>query len=106
MMRQRAPRRVIEIPRGPHERERQPTQSMSRRFIAGLAILAVTGGCANPRVQANIAQNLNDIAGELTAQRQDMSLLQDQIDSLKAVTAHQDSVIKKLLNVTGLPPAL
>jgi peptidoglycan hydrolase CwlO-like protein len=77
---------------------------MSPRILLGLAVLIVTGSCANPRVQANIAQALNDVGSELTAQRQDMSLLQDQIDSLKSVVAHQDSTIKRLINVTGIPP--
>lgn len=66
-------------------------------------ILASTS-CMNPRIQANIAQNLNDIANELNAQRQDMALLQEQVDSLKLAMAHQDSVIKRLINITGLPP--
>jgi polyhydroxyalkanoate synthesis regulator phasin len=68
--------------------------------------MLAAGGCTNPRIQANIAQTLNDVGNELTAQRQDMSTLQEQIDSLKQVTAHQDSVIKRILNVTGIPGAL
>lgn len=67
--------------------------------------MLAAGGCTNPRIQANIAQTLNDVGNELTAQRQDMSTLQEQIDSLKQVTAHQDSVIKRILNVTGIPGA-
>ena len=68
-----------------------------------LAVIFVAGSCTNPRVQANIAQALNDVGNELTAQRQDMSTLQDQIDSLKQAMAHQDTVIKRLINVTGIP---
>jgi hypothetical protein len=68
-----------------------------------LAVILAAGGCTNPRVQANIAQALNDVGTELTAQRQDMSILQDQIDSLKHAMAHQDTVIKRLINVTGIP---
>lgn len=68
-----------------------------------LAVIFVAGSCTNPRVQANIAQALNDVGNELTAQRQDMSTLQDQIDSLKHAMAHQDTVIKRLINVTGIP---
>ena len=76
---------------------------MERRLWFGLVTLTLVTGCTNPRVQANIAQALNDVGNELTAQRQDMALLQDQVDSLKRVMAHQDSTIKRLLNVTGLP---
>jgi hypothetical protein len=77
---------------------------MSRRTCLGLSILLLATSCTNPRVQANIAQALNDVGSELTAQRQDMALLQDQIDSLKSVVSHQDSTIKRLINITGLPP--
>lgn len=70
-----------------------------------LAIIVATGSCTNPRVQANIAEALNDVGTELTAQRQDMGLLQEQIDSLKQVAAHQDTIIKRLINITNLPPA-
>ena len=77
---------------------------MRRRMLMCLAVLVVAGSCTNPRVQANIAEALNDVGTELTAQRQDMALLQDQLDSLKHVAAHQDSVIKRLINITNLPP--
>lgn len=70
-----------------------------------LAVILVAGSCTNPRVQANIAQALNDVGNELTAQRQDMTTLQEQIDSLKQAMAHQDTIIKRLINVTGIPPA-
>lgn len=77
---------------------------MPRPILFCLATLITVGSCANPRVQANIAQALNDVGTELTAQRQDMATLQDQIDSLKLAMAHQDSTIKRLMNITGLPP--
>ena len=79
---------------------------MRRSLIPGLAILAMAGSCMNPRTQAYIAQSLTDVSTELNAQRQDIALLQEQIDSLKQVAAHQDSIIKKILNVTGVPPGL
>lgn len=70
-----------------------------------LALILFAGSCTNPRVQANIAQTLNDVGNELTAQRQDMSTLQEEIDSLKQAMAHQDTIIKRLINVTGIPPS-
>ena len=80
-------------------------QIMTRRFPICLALILVADSCTNPRVQANIAQALNDVGNELTAQRQDMSTLQEQIDSLKQAMAHQDTIIKRLINVTGIPPS-
>ena len=78
---------------------------MIRRPLACFSVILAAGSCTNPRVQANIAQALNDVGNELTAQRQDMSTLQDQIDSLKHAMARQDTVIKRLINVTGIPPS-
>jgi hypothetical protein len=78
-------------------------QYMTRRILLGMTIILAASSCTNPRVQANIAQALNDVGNELTAQRQDMALLQDQVDSLKRAMAHQDSTIKRLINVTGIP---
>lgn len=76
---------------------------MSRRIIICLAVLVGGSSCTNPRVQANMAQAIQDLGSELSAQRQDMAILLEQIDSLKQVAAKQDTVIKKLINITGLP---
>jgi len=78
--------------------------SPTRRFLGSALLLVGISGCMNPRIQAAIAQNMTDIANEMNAQRQDMALLQEQIDSLKLAMAHQDTVIKRLINITGLPP--
>jgi polyhydroxyalkanoate synthesis regulator phasin len=77
---------------------------MPRRILLAVTVVLGASSCTNPRVQANIAQALNDVGNELTAQRQDMAMLQDQVDSLKRAMAHQDSTIKRLVNVTGIPP--
>src|SRR5438132_13214609 len=79
--------------------------TMTRRFLMCIAVILVAGSCTNPRVQANIAQALNDVGNELAAQRQDMATLQDEIDSLRQAMAHQDTIIKRLINVTGIPPS-
>ena len=70
-----------------------------------IAVILVAGSCTNPRVQVNIAQALNGVGNELAAQRQDMATLQDEIDSLRQAMAHQDTIIKRLINVTGIPPS-
>jgi len=65
------------------------------------AVILAAGSCTNPRVQANLAQALNDVGDELTAQRQDMATLQEQVDSLKQAVAHQDTIIKRLVERSG-----
>lgn len=76
---------------------------MPRRILLCLAVILAGNSCTNPRVMANMGQAIQDIGSEMSAQRQDMAILQEQIDSLKQAMAKQDSTIKRLLNVTGLP---
>lgn len=94
---------IVFMPASPFSRHQ--IQTMTRRIFTCLAAILVAGGCTNPRVQANIAQALNDVGSELTAQRQDMAILQEQVDSLKRALAHQDTTIKRLANITGIPPS-
>ncbi|HET9423785.1 MAG TPA: hypothetical protein VFO55_00330 [Gemmatimonadaceae bacterium] len=74
-----------------------------RRLLSAAAILLAATSCANPKVQADIMSEVQRAADEINAQRQDLAILQEQIDSLKYAMAKQDSTIKRLLNVTGLP---
>jgi peptidoglycan hydrolase CwlO-like protein len=76
---------------------------MPRRILAGVAIALATASCANPKVQADIMAEVQRAADEINAQRQEMAMLQEQVDSLKFAMAKQDSTIRRLLNVTGLP---
>jgi hypothetical protein len=76
---------------------------MPRRILCGLAIIIAAASCANPKVQADIMGEVQRAADEINAQRQELAILQEQIDSLKYAMAKQDSTIKRLLNVTGLP---
>ena len=41
-------------------------------------------------------------ADEMQVQRQEMMLLQEQIDSLKGVAAKQDTLLKRLANLAGI----
>jgi hypothetical protein len=74
---------------------------MRLRPIAFIALAAA--GCRSPQADAHIAQALNDAANELSALRQDMALFQAQIDSLRGVLAKQDTAVRMMANVTGVP---
>jgi peptidoglycan hydrolase CwlO-like protein len=78
---------------------------MPKRFLCAAALILAAASCANPKVQADIMAEVNRAADEINAQRQDMAILQEQIDSLKTVMTRQDSVIKKLANLAGIPGA-
>jgi len=76
---------------------------MSRRVLGGLALVIAASSCTNPRVQANIAAELQSAADEINAQRQQMAILQEQIDSLKFAMAKQDTLIKRIMTASGIP---
>ena len=50
-----------------------------------------------------MATQLRAAADEMQLQRQDMALMQEQIDSLKTAMAKQDTIITRLANLAGIP---
>lgn len=77
--------------------------TMRRRIVCGIAVILSAAGCANPKVQADLMAEINAAADEINAQRQEMAMLQEQVDSLKFAVAKQDTVLRKLMNLAGLP---
>ena len=76
---------------------------MPRLPILALACLAALSGCVNPRAEANVAQALNDAANEIAGLKNDLAVLQTQLDSLREMVAKQDTVIGRLAEVNHIP---
>jgi hypothetical protein len=74
----------------------------TRLFVFVGATLAIAG-CTSPRAQANVAQALNDAATEISGLRNDLAMLQAQLDSLRDVMAKQDSNITRIAAVNNVP---
>ena len=74
----------------------------TRKFAAASALLLLAG-CRDPRVDANIAEALTQVGTQMTGFQQDVSLLQEQIDSLRQTVARQDTIIARLANAAGVP---
>lgn len=74
-----------------------------RLLIPGLALAA--GGCVRPATQQDLylAQALVDIQDALNEVRQTTYETQDRVDSLKFIVARQDTVIRQLANLAGVP---
>jgi peptidoglycan hydrolase CwlO-like protein len=72
-------------------------------FLALASCLLLFSGCANPRAEANVAQALNDAANEMAGLKNDLAILQTELDSLRAVLAKQDTVIGRLAEVNHIP---
>jgi hypothetical protein len=76
---------------------------MRKSLLAAAAVIVATASCATPKFQADVATQLRAAADEMQVQRQDMMVMQEQIDSLKVVVAKQDSIITRLANLAGIP---
>lgn len=80
---------------------------MRRRVFVATCIVAgpLTGCLRNPSADAATAQALTEIADQLGAMQQDNAALQNQLDSLRAVVARQDTVLRRVANLAGVPMA-
>jgi hypothetical protein len=72
---------------------------------AVLIASAPTACLRNPAADAATAQALTEIGDQLGAIQQDNAALQNQVDSLRAVVARQDTVVRRLANLAGVPMA-
>ncbi|MEK7403415.1 MAG: hypothetical protein AABZ80_13755 [Gemmatimonadota bacterium] len=74
-----------------------------RRFLLLAAVAAAGLSCRDPRAEANIAQAMLDVGTTLSQMQQDYGELYNTVDSLRSVVARQDTLIRQLANLTGLP---
>jgi hypothetical protein len=75
-------------------------------LATGLFAAGTLSGCLrNPSADAATAQALTEIADQLGAMQQDNAALQNQVDSLRTVVARQDTVVRRLANLAGVPMA-
>ena len=81
----------------------QPTIAMNTRRTLVFLPLAMCLSCRDPRAEANIAQAMMDVGSAISELQQDLGDLHNQVDSLKEVAARQDTVIRQLANLAGLP---
>lgn len=80
-------------------------RALALAALLAAASLAGTAGCVRLPSNDNISQGqllleLSDALGELRGQD---AMLQEQVDSLRAVVARQDTLLARLANATGVP---
>lgn len=74
------------------------------RALAMLALLLLAWGCTPAsREDVNTGQALVELGDALSEIRQDQTVLLDRLDSLSAVVARQDTVIRTIANMAGVP---
>lgn len=92
-----------------------PLRRVVRCGVAGSAVLlavaaaACDGSIPTPSNDLTTGQAFIDLNAQLVQFREDNALLQQQIDSLRNVTAYQDTIVRQLAAAAGIsmrPPAV
>jgi hypothetical protein len=65
--------------------------------------MLLLASCRDPRAEANIAEAMVQVGTELSAVRQDLAVMQEQVDSLRGVVARQDTLITRLAGLANMP---
>jgi hypothetical protein len=76
---------------------------ISRRILT--VALVSLGACGGPGTagEATLAETLIDMSDALVALREETALLQAQVDSLREQMARQDTVLRRLASLAGMP---
>lgn len=73
-----------------------------RILVVALASLAACGGPLTSG-DTTLAETLIDMTDALVAVREETALLQVQVDSLREQVARQDTVLRRLASMAGMP---
>jgi hypothetical protein len=77
-----------------------------RTSLASLVVvLVMLGSCGGPRISGDttVAETLIEMSDALIALREETALLQAQVDSLREQMARQDTVLRRLASMAGVP---
>ena len=63
------------------------------------------GACGVPRISGDttLAETLIEMSDAMAAVREETALLQAQVDSLREQMARQDTVVRRLASMAGMP---
>lgn len=84
----------------------RPARARRRCPLLGLVLLApIIGACPEitGRSDIGVAEALLEIEDALAGLREESAILQAQIDSLREVVARQDTTLRQIGNLTGVP---
>ena len=72
--------------------------------VAAVVAAVIAAACApDTTAGINTAQALVELGDALNAVREEQSILQGQLDSLREVVARQDTVLRQIANIAGVP---
>ena len=73
------------------------------RVVGALALTLVCAACPATRADVAMSEQIIQLGDGLNDLRQDYAAVQQQVDSLLIVVAKQDTVIRQLANLAGVP---
>ena len=76
-----------------------------RRAVSVLVLSMTLSACPASRADVAISEQIIQLGDGLNDLRQDNAVLQQQVDSLCRFVARQDTVIRQLANLAGMPLA-
>lgn len=68
-----------------------------------LALVLLAAGCRSPSADVAVAEQLAQMSDAIVGMQDQLATLSTTVDSLVAVTATQDTLIKKLALTNGVP---
>ncbi len=76
---------------------------MPMRAILAVCLAISLSSCASPSANVELAQQLQEMGDVLSETRAEAASLRIELDSLRIVIARQDTVIRQLSSMAGVP---
>ena len=73
------------------------------RSVSVLVLALVCSACPASRADIAMSEQIIQLGDGLNDMRQDYAALQEQVDSLRVIVARQDTVMRQLANLAGVP---
>ena len=74
-----------------------------RPIASALALTLACTACPASRADVAMSEQIIQLGDGLNDLRQENAVLQQQVDSLRLVVAKQDTVVRQLANLAGVP---
>jgi hypothetical protein len=75
------------------------------RALGVIALVLICSACPASRADIAMSEQIIQLGDGLNDLRQENAVLQQQVDSLSVVVAKQDTVLRQLANLAGIPLA-
>lgn len=75
------------------------------RALGAITLVLLCAGCPASRADIAISEQIIQLGDGMNDLRQENAVLQQQLDSLSLVVAKQDTVLRQLANLAGVPLA-